>query len=85
MRRVGTVRETGLSAVARCTDQNEVILFDLAENQLAIELLNTDTTLIRSIATSAIKRPYSVIAIPSSLFHTRASGPASRCEAIGER
>ena len=46
--------------------QNEVIEFVLAANQLEIELPKIVTTPMSSTATSAIKRPYSVTAMPES-------------------
>src|SRR5688572_28804056 len=53
---------------ARSRDQNEVMLFVLFANQLEIELPKIVTTPISSTATSAMSRPYSVTAIPSSDF-----------------
>src|SRR5688500_9193416 len=49
-------------------DQNDVMLFVLFANQLEIELPKIVTTPINSTATSAMSRPYSVTAIPSSDF-----------------
>ena len=47
-------------------DQNDVIEFVLLANQLEIELPKSVTTPMSSTATSAMSRPYSVTAIPSS-------------------